>query len=219
MTESDLPVSTAPAAWVGTRQVVVKLLAAVAAGLMLVGAGLLAHPYYTDLQANQAQQELAGEYEKPDVREAFETRAIPQGSPVTRLLIPKIGVDTIVVEGATLENLKSGAAHYSDTPLPGEPGNVAIAGHRTTYGKPFHDLDKLTPGDQVILDTPVGPYVYEMVESWDGHANPWPVHPGDMHVIGPTAEDSLTLTTCHPKGSAQQRLIARLRLVQDPTRA
>lgn len=197
-------------------RMLLRLMSVTAATLLLIGAGLLAHPYYTDLQANRAQETLATEFASESVREAYVERQVPEGSPVTRLRIPKLGVDTMVVEGATEESLQSGAARYSETALPGEPGNVGIAGHRTTYGKPFHDLDRLEPGDEVMLDTPLGPYVYQMVEPFDGHANPWVVEPGAIEVIGPTEEDSLTLTTCHPKGSDRQRLIARLKLVETP---
>lgn len=185
-----------------------------AATLLLVGGGLLVHPYYTDLQANQAQQTLAAEFATDSIKEAYVQKDLPGGSPVTRLRIPKLGLDTLVVEGATEESLRSGAARYSHTSMPGEPGNVGIAGHRTTYGKPFHDLDLLAPGDGVMLDTPVGPYVYEMVEPFDGHTNPWIVAPDAVEAVGPTEKDSLTLTTCHPKGSNRERLIARLKLVK-----
>ena len=67
--------------------------------------------------------------------------------------IPKIGVDKIFVEGTGREDLKKGPGHYPGTPLPGEIGNAAIAGHRTTYGQPFYDLDKLAPGDEIITQT------------------------------------------------------------------
>lgn len=214
MSDRNPPSSGSP-----KMRVLLRLVSVAAATLLLVGAGLLAHPYYTDLQANRAQQTLAGEFETESVREAYVQKRVPEGSPVTRLRIPKLGVDTVVVEGASEESLRSGAAHYSGTALPGEPGNVAIAGHRTTYGKPFNELDRLGPGDQVFLDTPVGPYVYEMVEPFDGHANPWVVAPDQIEVIEPTEDDSLTLTTCHPKGSDRQRLIARLELVETPSDA
>ena len=137
-----------------------------------------------------------------------------EAAPVTRLRIPKLNVDTVVVEGTTDEALKSGAGHYSDTPLPGQPGNIGIAGHRTTWGKPFADLDLLAPGDRVELHTPVGMFQYEMVEPFDGHSNPWVVQPADWSVLAGTKDSMLTLTTCHPKRSDKQRLIARLRLVE-----
>jgi sortase A len=182
-----------------------------AAGVVLIG-----QPYYTDLQADRTQKDLGEALKTATVREAFEENTVKEASPVTRLLIPKLGVDTIVVEGTSKEALDAGAGHYSNTPLPGMGGNVGIAGHRTTYGKPFADIDRLTTGDRVELETPVGNYVYEMVEPFDGHANPWVIEPDDWSVVGPTDESMLTLTTCHPKRSAAQRLVARLKLVESP---
>lgn len=194
----------------GTTLTVVSML------VMALGAGLVLQPFYTDRQASTKQEVLAGQFQTSQTKEAFEARSVATGSPVTRLLIPRLGVDTIVVEGTSEEALSSGAGHYPETPLPGEPGNVGIAGHRTTYGKPFADLDQLVPGDTVVLETPVGPYVYQMVPGFDGHANPWVVKPDDWSVVAPTSQPMLTLTTCHPKGSARERLIARLRLVESP---
>ncbi|HYN99353.1 MAG TPA: class E sortase [Actinomycetota bacterium] len=185
-----------------------------AAGVVLIG-----HPFYTDLQAQRAQEDLGKALKTASVREAFVQNDVKEASPVTRLLIPKLGVDTVVVEGTSKEALDVGAGHYSNTPLPGMGGNVGIAGHRTTYGKPFADLDLLTTGDRVELETPVGNYVYEMVPPFDGHANPWVVEPTDWSVVDRTDEAMLTLTTCHPKRSAAQRLVARLKLVESPQKA
>lgn len=183
---------------------------------MAAGVALIGQPLYTDLQAGRTQKDLGKALKTATVREAFEENAVEEASPVTRLLIPKLGVDTIVVEGTTKEALDAGAGHYSNTPLPGMGGNVGIAGHRTTYGKPFADLDQLTTGDRVELETPIGNYVYEMVPPFDGHANPWVIEPNDWSVVAPTDESMLTLTTCHPKRSAAQRLVARLKLVESP---
>ncbi|HEX2053610.1 MAG TPA: class E sortase [Actinomycetota bacterium] len=178
---------------------------------------LIAQPYYTDHLASKQQAELKEQIKSPTVREAFEAKQIELEAPVSRLRIPKLGVDTVVVEGTSEEALKAGAGHYPESPLPGARGNVAIAGHRTTYGKPFADLDLLQPGDRVELDTPIGPFVYEMVPPFDGHANPWVIEPDDWSVIDRTSEPMLTLTTCHPKRSAAQRLVARLKLVERPS--
>jgi sortase A len=102
---------------------------------------------------------------------------------------------------------RAGAGHYPNTPLPGQDGNVAIAGHRTTYGKPFNRVDELNVGDRIWLITPVGEYEYEVSK------DPWVTGPRDWSVIEPTSAPSLTLTTCHPKGSAAERLIVRAELV------
>lgn len=184
---------------------------------MVTGLALAGHPWYTDLRAGQEQVRLSAALDTPGAVEAFESRQIPESHPITRLVIPKLGVDTVVVSGTSDEALAAGAGHYTQTPLPGSPGNVAIAGHRTTYGKPFADLDRLEPGDRVELQTPVGSYVYEMIPPFDGHANPWVIEPTDWSVIAATDEPTLTLTTCHPKRSDRQRLVARLALVATPS--
>lgn len=183
---------------------------------MVTGVVLIGQPLYTDLQAGRQQEDLGKALKTATVREAFKQNEVTEASPVTRLLIPKLNVDTVVVEGTSKEALDAGAGHYSNTPLPGMGGNVGIAGHRTTYGKPFADLDLLTTGDRVELETPVGKYIYEMVPSFDGHANPWIIEPNDWSVVDVTDEPMLTLTTCHPKWSAAQRLVARLKLVESP---
>ena len=77
-------------------------------------------------------------------------------------MIPKIGVDKIVVEGVGRNDLRKGPGHYPDTPMPGQPGNAAIAGHRTTYGAPFNRIDELEPGDEILVTTLQGPFTYEV---------------------------------------------------------
>ncbi len=110
--------------------------------------------------------------------------------------------------------MRAGAGHYPQTPLPCESGNVGIAGHRTTYGKPFTNLDRLTKGDVVILETPIGACTYEVVK------DPFPVQPDDLSVISnDPAQKTLTLTTCHPKGSAKQRLVVKAAFVKDQAKA
>jgi sortase A len=109
--------------------------------------------------------------------------------------------------------LRAGAGHYVTTPLPGEVGNVGIAGHRTTFLRPFNRLDEMKPGDIVTLETPFAVYTYKTVQPFDGHANPWVVTPNDFSVVSQGTGHLLTLTTCNPKGSARQRLVLRLSLV------
>ncbi len=186
--------------------------------LFLAGAGMFTYPFFTDVYTHQiVQQRLADEY--GDVGRSVETydqwrAGLQQGRPLTRIVIPSLSVDTLVVEGTSPEALRAGAGHYPNTALPGRNGNVAIAGHRTTYGKPFNELDRLKPGDRVWLLTPVGDYEYSLSEAPDGwNSNPYITHPKDWSVIQPTAQPSVTLTTCHPKGSAAQRMVARAVLV------
>jgi sortase A len=119
-----------------------------------------------------------------------------------------------VVEGVTLEHLKSGPGHYPGSDRPGGEGNLAIAGHRTTYGAPFWSLDELTDGDTIhVVDLEGREWVYAYREQRV-------VTPQDVWVVGPdpleTGEPTITLTTCHPRGSARERLIAWGELVDDP---
>jgi sortase A len=85
---------------------------------------------------------------------------------------------------------------------------VGIAGHRTTYGRPFHNLDLLKPGMEITLQTPIGECTYEITKE------PFAVSPKDVSVVANTPDEAtLTLTTCHPKGSARQRLVVKATLV------
>ena len=123
--------------------------------------------------------------------------------------IPKIGVNKAVVNGVGVPDLKKGPGHYPGTPLPGEAGNAAIAGHRTTYGAPFNRIDELKPGDQIFVVTRAGRFRYQVDTSIV-------VKPTEVAVLNPTADNRLTLTTCNPKYSARQRLIVVSHLVGEP---
>lgn len=131
------------------------------------------------------------------------------GAAVARIEIPKIGVDKIVVSGVGVSDLRRAPGHYVSTPMPGEPGNAGIAGHRTTYGAPFNRLDELAQGDEIFVTTRSGRFVYS-VRTIDV------VSPRDRTVLQPTEDNRLTLTTCHPKFSARQRLIVVADLMSTP---
>ena len=173
-------------------------------GLLLVLAlGALGYPFYTNLYQSRVQSRLDRELVSPELEQAYRARGVAAGDPLTRIKIPAISVDVVVVEGTTASALRAGAGHYPQTPLPCEQGNVGIAGHRTTYGRPFHNLDRLKVGDTVTLQTPIGECTYVV------DREPFITEPSDLGVIAPTSRSTLTLTTCHPKGSAKQRLIVR----------
>jgi sortase A len=114
-----------------------------------------------------------------------------------------------VVEGVSVADLKNGAGHMPSTPLPGQPGNSVISGHRTTYGAPFHELDELVAGDRIEIETAIGVHVYEVRRTEI-------VRPRDVWVTEPRDGAWLTLTTCHPKFSARQRLVVFAELVEGP---
>jgi sortase A len=131
---------------------------------------------------------------------------VQEGGAVARIRIPKIGVDYIVVQGTARNDLAKGPGHYPATPLPGQIGNAAIAGHRTTHSKPFYNLNELVPGDDIIVQMPYGTFTYRMYEQLI-------VPPTDVSVVAPTKDAQLTLTTCNPRFSARQRLVVHARLV------
>ena len=136
--------------------------------------------------------------------QASTTTTVPaplvEGEPAAAIAIPKIGLDEIVVEGVGVEELKKGVGHYPDTRMPGESGNAALAGHRTTYGAPFNRLDDLVAGDTINVTTRRGTFRYDVTDKKY-------VTPEDVWVLDDTPDNRLTLTTCHPKYSAEQRLI------------
>jgi sortase A len=138
----------------------------------------------------------------PTTTSAPATPAVHEGDPIARLEIPRIGHDWIVVAGVRVEDLRKGPGHYPDTPLPGQEGNVAIAGHRTTYGAPFERINELEPGDEIILTTFTGRFVYRM-------AGQRIVPPTDGSVLDPTPTPVVTLTSCHPKYSARERIVVQ----------
>jgi sortase A len=136
----------------------------------------------------------------------------PESSPEGLIDIPKIGVDQVFVEGTAFGDLRRGPGHYAGTPFPGQRGNASLAGHRTTYGAPFYNLDRLRPGDKIVITTSWGTFWYDFRDSFVVDAS-------DVSVIAPTPNNQLTLTTCTPRFSAKQRLIIQASLVGSPTPA
>ena len=142
-------------------------------------------------------------------------QTLNEGDPAGRIRIPKIHVDLIFVQGTARDDLSKGPGHYPASPMPGQLGNAAIAGHRTTHGKPFYDLDQLAPGDDILIDTTYGHYRYRVTQQLI-------VAPTEVSVVGPTPDAQLTLTTCNPKLSARERLVIHAKLVVEkstPARA
>jgi sortase A len=122
------------------------------------------------------------------------------GDAVAQIRIPAIGLDKIVVQGVAVPDLKKGPGHYPGSPLPGQPGNAAIAGHRTTYGAPFNRIDELKEGDQILVTTTQGAFEYQVRQQLI-------VAPDQVEVLDDFGDDRLTLTACHPKYSARQRIV------------
>jgi sortase A len=131
-----------------------------------------------------------------------------KGDAIGKITMPAIGVSEFVVEGTDTISLRKGPGHYPSTPLPGERGTSAIAGHRTTYGAPFRRLDQLKRGDRITLDMPYGRFVYHVERTRV-------VDDQDLSVLRRVRENRLVLSACHPLYSAAQRIIAFARLVRE----
>jgi sortase A len=116
--------------------------------------------------------------------------------------IPRIDLKFYLVAGVGTEELKKGVGHYTETPMPGQLGNSAFAGHRTTYGHPFFNIDQVQPGDEIIVTTLDGRFVYRMTSQQI-------VSPNDYQVVTTTDPTiaTLTLTSCHPRYSANERIV------------
>ncbi len=142
-----------------------------------------------------------------------------EGEAMGRIIIPKINVEKEIIQGTRRDDLRAGPGHYPDTPMPGQPGNAAIAGHRTTYGAPFGDLDLLVPGDIIEVETVQGTFFYEVQGHKDANGElrgHFIVDKYATEVLNDEGDNRLTLTACHPKRSAAQRIIVTALLTSEP---
>ncbi len=196
---------------VGKTLLALGVLVGLFAGHQLWGTGFAERRGQRALAAQFAQRQAAASPVTVPGATAPELPPVALGDAVGLIEIPAIDLEKLVGQGVAPEHLESGPGHYPGTPMPGQRGNAAIAGHRTTYGAPFYDLDALRPGDAIFVTTDAGRFQYDVMES---HI----VDPvGGVWVLDPTADDRLTLTTCNPKFSAAQRLIVTARLVSTPS--
>lgn len=195
--------------------------ALITVGLLVLG--FVAYQLWgTNVFANREQDQLKSEFQQQLKQAPPPTTApgapadarvpppeVVAGDALGIMRIPRIGVDQVVVSGINRDDLRKGPGHYPETPLPGQLGNVAIAGHRTTYGAPFYDLDQLEVGDQIEIQTLTGTYTYAV-------ADKGVVKPSDVSVVANTPGSAmLTLTTCNPRYSAKERLYVKAGLVPD----
>lgn len=185
------------------------------AGRILVAIGVLLLFYTTYLlwgtsvETRQTQdkltQQLAEKAEKAptstgEILPARPATEVKAGDGLWEIVIPKIGLRKVVVQGVGVEELKKGPGHFPDAPYPGEKGNVAISGHRTTYEGPFFRLNELASGDEIFIHSTDVRYKYKVEEQVI-------VAPTAVEVVKDRGRDELTLTTCNPRFSASQRLI------------
>lgn len=171
--------------------------------------------WWTNVESERATSEVVAQ-----VRESFTvpyTPAVEQkpqvgdGDGFGLMYIPRLGDKWVkpLIEGASLDNLKKGVTHYSNTSMPGEVGNFAVAGHRATNGEPFRNLDRMRKGDKVYVETDDHWYTYQITSTEI-------VKPKDVWVLNPVpgkdaskkpVEPILTLTTCNPRWASYERLI------------
>ena len=154
---------------------------------------------------------------------AGEIAPVRPGETLGSIRIDKIGADFQILEGVDLVYLQSGPGHFPGTPFPGQAGNAALAGHRTTWLAPFNRIDELVPGDLITVETIQGVFTYEVLPQ-PGATEAEPV---GYHVVTPTqteildqptdpAVNTLTLMACHPKFSAAQRIVVVAKMVGNP---
>jgi sortase A len=123
-----------------------------------------------------------------------------------RIRIPRIGLDQPLYEGIAQYVIDAGPAHWPGTALPGQPGNMVIAGHRTTHTHPFYAVADLQAGDSIIIDTNDGRrFTYRVDQEFVVPSNA-------LWIKDPLAGRRLTIFTCHPIGSSRQRLVVRATL-------
>jgi sortase A len=120
--------------------------------------------------------------------------------------LPTVGMTQVLHEGVTLTAIDRGPSHWPGTALPGQLGNVVVAGHRVTHSRPFYDLDRLAPGDPLVFTLNNGStFTYTLVSTEV-------VTPDAMRIVDQSPAYTATLFACHPKGSARERLVAHFRL-------
>jgi sortase A len=134
-----------------------------------------------------------------------EARRVGEGHALGRIRLPTLHRSYVMVQGTDSSSLHKGPGHYLGTALPGQPGTVAVAGHRTTYLAPFRSIDKLRPGDALVLQMPYGRFTYRVQTTRI-------VKPDAVWVTHNAGYQRLVLSACHPLYSAAKRIVVFARL-------
>ena len=172
----------------------------------------------TGIEQAQSQKKLAAEFTRitsttvKDQSAQYDRAVLQEGDVVGRISMPSLGVDTWMVAGSKLKYLEKGPGVFPQSAMPGHVGNFSVAGHRTSYGAPFGDIDKLRKGDLITVTSQEGTFNYSVTGSEI-------VPPTDVSVlrtVDPTRAVA-TLVTCHPKWTSSNRLIVRAELTSQQT--
>jgi sortase A len=174
----------------------------------LVGTNAVTSRGQDDLR-NELQREWTSGATAPKTRDPKKAvpRRVPPGKALAVLDIPKIDLDNkVIIEGVGRDDLRKGPGHVPSTVLPGQAGTFGVSGHRTTYGAPFYRLNELAKGDTITVVTREAIYTYTVTRTAI-------VRPTDTQVLDNVLglddkpKATITMTTCHPRYSARQRLI------------
>jgi sortase A len=157
--------------------------------------------------AGRDQSALKSQFAKLPARKVRKHIGQLKGDAIAKIELPTIDKTAYVVEGTDTGDLRKGPGHYPDTPLPGERGTVAIAGHRTTYGAPFRHIDSLNNGDPIRIAMPDGTFVYRVYTTKI-------VDDSALWVKRRKRFNQLILSACHPLHSAAQRIVVFARFVR-----
>ena len=171
-----------------------------------LAAGILGLGYATYVVVDAQTYQAVEEFKLPKMRPAQRPRVVAEGDVIGEISIPRLDLKIIVVQGDSSKILRRAVGHLPGTPLPGETGNVALAGHRDSYFRPLRNIQ---PGDAIRIKTPDAEFEYQ-VESTEI------VLPSDVQVLQPDRENTLTLITCFPfyyVGPAPKRFIVRARQI------
>jgi sortase A len=201
--------------------------------LLIVGALILTISIFRYQDIRSAQKEMLAAYEQSATAEnpvvvqensakadeaAVPVKLVSENKSVTKreeyqngqmtIAIPKLEINAAVVSGTSIELLKKGPGLYESSPLPDlAGGNVCIAGHRTTYGAWFRNVDKLENGDKITLDYKGTLYTYQVEKVFIVDKKDWSITEAQGY-------SALTLTSCHPLRSSKQRIVVRAKLIE-----
>ena len=135
------------------------------------------------------------------------TPAISTLIPVGQIAIPRLKVKATIYKGVTDVQFDRGVGFWPGTALPGTTGNVVIGGHRTAAMRPFYNIEKMKTGDLIAVSRPGRSFTYKVTKVFI-------VRPTDVWIVEPTSTATLTLFTCHPRGSTSKRYVVRATLVK-----
>ncbi len=179
-------------------------------GIVLVGyvGAQYAHMYAEQRHLAQQWQKQQVQSQKPHEQLTPASASKVEDDGLTRLSVPKIGLDSVVVQGTSYKALLVGPGHMTDTPAPGDEGNSVITGHRDTFFRHIHELDK---GDTLLVQRDGKIFKYEVTGKKV-------VEPEDLSVLRPAKDHRLTLITCYPTyylGPAPKRLVVFSKMIDE----